>query len=269
MQNKLNQNTLLLSQRIQTGFQPQDAELLKIVSSSSLLHSTLMTLDRTKARKRVILRCLYFSIFMQSIFSMICLLILLIMLGSEHTYTFQSATSTLIRYTILFFTLYGSFKLIKAICTDFKIIATVQYIDEFDIPTPQAKALQQIEHARQHNYQCSEKDDVFLKIKFKQERKKIRKIGLILSVISASLLAYSLMLPPQQVYRISSFLPFLCMLGIGLFLSPRMHPNELRFLYASSSIPFKYYPKVLKVCLILSAFLCVMMLLWKDGVLGF
>lgn len=265
MKNKQQQIEKLL-QKIQHGFQHEDRELLKMVSSSIALAPSLIGLQTIKARKRVILRVLIFAIFIEFIFMVICFFFTLIMLAVKTTYSFHAIQDSLFHFGLLGLVIYFFFKLFSTIALDVRIIWAVTKLDNFEVPTAISRALDKIEEQRAYNYRQSRLNPDFLKEKFAVQRKAMRILGLVITLIMVAILGYCFTLAPTSLYKITTIFPFFLMIGVGMIISPELHKDELKFLYGTESVPFKFYPRLFKACLYLSALLCLLMFLWREGV---
>lgn len=255
-----------LLKKIQQGFYDQDNDILKIVSSSKQLFPSLSSLHTIKERKRVILRVLKFSIFIELVLALACLLFTLIILKSFTVMELQFDKNLIYHFVLFILFTYISYRLFASIHFSLKIINSVKYLDEFTIPHSLSAQLQKIENIHAHTYQQSRNNPDYLKRRFAQQRNRIQIIGCIITFITLPILIYCFSLPPSTLIKSVIMLPFFLMLGLGLILSPGIHNDELKYLYGTESVPFKFYPRPLKVCLVLALFLCFMMDLWRQGV---
>lgn len=254
-----------LLKKIQQGFYDQDNEIFKIVSSSRELLPSLSNLHTIRERKRVILNVIRFSIFMRSLCIFVCLFFILIIFKSLITFEVQFNKDFIYRFCFLSLFIYALYKLISSTRFNLKIINSVKYLDEFMPPNSITTQRQKIENAQDYNYQRSKTNSKYLKRRFAQQRRKIQIIGCIIASVSLLMLIYCFLLPPASLFKSVMLLPFFLMVGIGTILSPGIHNDELKFLYGTEKPSFKFYPKPLKVCLIISLFLCFLMDLWRQG----
>lgn len=255
-----------LLNKIQHGFYGQDTEILNVLPFPKALKISLAKLHTIRERKRVILRTTRFSLLIKILYFIISFFVIEIILNFFSTTGFVSITVTIIRLISLCICIIWLYKTISSFIFSLKIINAVKKIDEMRDSQLISAQMKQIEEVQNYNYQHSKRNRQFLKERFSKQRRRVQYIGIGICLITAPILMYCFQLPPESLTQRSIILPFFMMLGIGLILSPGLHRDELKFLYGTESVPYKLYPKPIKVCLVLSLILCFIMELWRNGI---